>query len=210
MTEPFANFIRVALCALVLATLLTSCGTSVSVRGSLPTPIVAPIELAVGLHFPDEFKGFVHEERIREQGKYKVDLGEQNYSFFSGLFESMFREVREVPAPPLADDLREGLAGVIVPTIETYGFLAPQLSGLEFFSASIEYRISIYDGDGVPLANWRVVGYGKSPSTGFSESAALGDATMLAIRDAGARIALEMAEQPEISKWIKSQSVQSD
>ena len=197
-----ANLLHAAL-ILVLAAAVGSCGTSVAVEGTLPAPLIEPIDLAMGVHFTEEFREFVHEERVRERGDYRIDLGQQNYNFFQRLFASMFASTREVPAPPLSDEDRQGLDGVIVLTIEKFGFLPPHVSGLQFFSASIEYRMSVYDPDGVPLATWKVVGYGKSPSEGFRESAALGEATMLAIRDAGARIALETKSQPELKAWLE-------
>jgi hypothetical protein len=190
--------------------LIAGCSTSVSVQGTLPTPLVTPIPLRVGVHYTSEFKQFLHEEKVQERGTYKVDIGQQNYSFFQRLFEAMFVETREVSAPPLSAEEGEGLAGVIVPEIEKYGFLSPHISGLIFYSASIHYHLTIYDLEGVPLAEWDVVGYGKSPSSSFGEGQALGEATMLAIRDGGARIAMETVHQPGVSKWISSRGVSLD
>ncbi len=186
---------------------IAGCGTSVAVTGTLPTPLVTKIPLHVGVHYTSEFKEFLHKERVQERGAYRIDIGQQNYSFFQRLFESMFAESREVEAPPLSAEDGEGLAGVIVPKIEKYGFLSPHISGLKFYSASIHYHMTIYDMEGVPLAEWDVVGYGKSPSSSFGEGEALGQATMLAIRDGGARIAMETVEQPEVSKWLASNGI---
>jgi hypothetical protein len=157
-----------------------------------------------------EFKEFLHEERVQERGTYKIDIGQQNYSFFQRLFQAMFVEVREVSAPPLSAEEGKGLAGVIVPKIAKYGFLSPHISGLKFYSASIHYHMAIYDLEGVPLAEWDVVGYGKSPTSSFGQGEALGEATMLAIRDGGARIAIETVDQPGVSDWLASWGVNRD
>lgn len=195
------------LLALCILGLITACGTSVSVKGTLPTPLVKKIPLRVGVHYTDEFKHFLHEERVDQRGTYKIDIGQQNYSFFQRLFEAMFLETTEVSAPPLSAEEGEGLAAVIIPKIEKYGFLSPHISGLKFYSASIHYHMAIYDLDGVPLAEWDVVGYGKSPTRSFGEGEALGEATMLAIRDGGARIAMEAIDQPSVSKWLASRGI---
>jgi len=187
--------------------LVAGCGTSVAVKGTLPTPLVTKIPLRVGIHYTSEFKQFLHEEKVFERGTYKVDIGQQNYSFFQRLFGAMFEETREVSAPPLSAEDADGLAGILVPKIEKYGFLSPHISGLKFYSASIHYNMTIYDMEGVPLAQWDVVGYGKSPSSGFGEGEALGEATMLAIRDGGARIAMETIEQPGVNEWLSSRGV---
>ena len=190
--------------------LTAGCGTSVSVKGTLPTPLVTKIPIQVGVHYTDEFKEFLHEERVQERGTYRIDIGQQNYNFFQRLFQAMFVEVREVSAPPLSAEEGKGLAGVIVPKIEKYGFLSPHISGLKFYSASIHYHMAIYDLEGVPLAEWDVVGYGKSPTSSFGQGEALGEATMLAIRDGGARIALESVDQPGVSDWLANWGVSLD
>ena len=190
--------------------LTAGCGTSVSVKGTLPTPLVTKIPIQVGVHYTDEFKEFLHEERVQERGTYRIDIGQQNYNFFQRLFQAMFVEVREVSAPPLSAEEGKGLAGVIVPKIEKYGFLSPHISGLKFYSASIHYHMAIYDLEGVPLAEWDVVGYGKSPTSSFGQGEALGEATMLAIRDGGARIAIETIDQPGVSDWLASWGVSRD
>lgn len=213
MGARFIEAVRGAGSALLMVALLLSlggCGMSVSVEGTLPEPVVTPLPLKMGIYFPEEFKTFVHEEKVREGGKYRIELGNQNYSFFARLFKAMFRETKEVPAPPLSGAMREGLDGVIVPTIEKYGFLSPQISGLKFYSASIQYRLSIYDPDGVPIASWNVVGYGKSLAEGLRAKTALGDATMLAIRDGGARIALETGRQPAVKEWLEKRGLATE
>ena len=47
-------------------------------------------------------------------------------------------------------------------SIEKYGFLTPSISGLKFYSASIEYRVAMYDKVGAKVGDWNIVGYGKS------------------------------------------------
>jgi hypothetical protein len=58
---------------------------------------------------------------------------------------------------------------------------------------------------GNQLADWTVVGYGKSEGGAFGGDDALGEATMLAIRDGGARISIGLTNQPEVAKWVNRQ-----
>jgi len=205
----------VAVCLVVSA----GCNTNVTVEGTLPTPLVRKIPLNVGVYYPPAFRDFTHEERIYEQGTWTVDMGTQNIEFFRGMFAAMFNQVVEIQelTIPTGDEVGAGsvsvpeeLDGIIVPEIAKYGFLTPQISGLSFFSASIHYRISIYDKAGNLAVNWVVVGYGKSPTSMFGDGEALGEATMLAIRDGGARIAIGTFQHPAVLKWLSANNVSMD
>ena len=95
---------------------------------------------------------------------------------------------------------------MLVPEIVKYGFLTPNVSGLKFYSASIHYRMSLYNNHNEKLGEWTIVGYGKSERTLFGTTESLGEATVLAIRDGGARIAIEMTSQPVVQSWLEDVS----
>ena len=137
----------------------------------------------------------------------KIDLGNQNLSFFQNLFKSMFAGVKEVSEPPFELDETRHLDGIVVPSIVKYGFLTPAISGLKFYSASIQYQIQLYDPAGEKIGDWNVIGYGKSEGGAFGADDALGEATMLAIRDGGARVAIELAKQPEFAGLVREAEV---
>jgi len=192
------------LVALVVVVILVGCTTNVMVEGTLPTPLVTRIPATIGVHFSDEFKTFQYKEVMREYGTWKINLGKQNLNFFRNLLSSMFNGVEEVPEPPFQPGEMQHLDGVIVPRIVKYGFLTPSISGLKFYSASIQYQILLYDRSGDVVGDWNIVGYGKSEGGSFGADDALGEATMLAIRDGGARIAIEMSQQPQIVTWLEN------
>ena len=52
------------------------------------------------------------------------------------------------------------------------------------------------------LGNWTVTGFGKSESRAFQANSALNQASVEAIRDAGARIAIEWPKQDYVLEWI--------
>ncbi len=193
------------LLVLVLSGLvLTGCSTSVTVEGTVPTPLVAKIPARVGVYFSPDFQSFRHEEVIEQRGTYRVDLSEQNLTFFRNLMDAMFETATEVGEPPLSPERMAelGLDGVIVPEIVKYGFLTPAVSGLNFFSASIHYRVTIYDDRGGKVGDWTLVGYGKAEGGVFAGNDALGEATLQAIRDGGARIAIDLPTEPSVVRWI--------
>ena len=186
--------------ALMGALLLSACTQNVTVEGSLPTPKVRQLPVDVGVYYSETFKAFQHEERVPEDGTWKIAIGEQNVNFFRRLLPAMFDSVTEVDSPDSSGDRFDGL---IVPKIVKYGFLTPTVSGLNFFSASIHYEITILGAGGEKVGAWTIVGYGKSEAGTLSSGGdAVMEATLLAIRDGGARIAIELVEQPQVAAWL--------
>ncbi len=196
-------FARLAL-LVATAIFLQSCTTSVVVEGTVPTPLVATMPARMGVHYTDEFRNFRYQEVLRDSGTWDIDLGNQNLNFFRNLMDSLFDGVVEVGEPPLAMEEMQQLDGLIVPKIEKYGFLTPGISGLKFYSASIEYRIVMYNVNGEEIGDWNIVGYGKSEGGAFGADDALNEATVMAIRDGGARIAIELINQPAVQEWLRT------
>lgn len=223
----FSNLIRFFYFSMLLASvfLMGGCTTSIKVEGTIPTPLVAKIPVNVGVYYSDDFKSFRHEETIRQHGSWDVDMGGQNLLFFRNLMTAIFDSVTEVDGSFLDGspvDLEKnaeidveknaeknvGLDGILIPEIIEYGFLTPNVSGLKFYSASIHYRMSLYDLNNEKLGEWIIVGYGKSERTLFGTTESLSEATMLAIRDGGARIAIEMESQPVVKSWLEDMNNQ--
>ncbi len=194
---------QLTLVLLTTLALLSGCTTTVQVEGTVPTPLVRKIPANVGIYYDENFKNFQHTEALEAEGTWKINLGDQNLTFFQNLMTSMFTNVKVLSSPEPTAEEAQGLDAVLVPQIEKYGFLTPGLSGLKFFSASIHYRILMTDLSGKELADWTVVGYGKSEGGAFSSDAALGEATMLAIRDGGARISIGLPQQPKVAAWVE-------
>ena len=181
---------------------LVSCGHNIEVEGTIPTPRIAALPVNVGIHYSEEFRSFEHEEVIEDIGSWKISLGEQNFVFFQRLMDSMFEETQDVPEPPLSPEQLDGLDGVLVPEIVKYGFLTPSISGLNFYSASIHYRVTLFDSEGKKVHEWTVVGYGKSETGLFNRDSALKEATVMAIRDGGARIAIDIPQAADVLSWV--------
>lgn len=182
--------------------LLGSCTNKVVVEGSLPTPLVKQIPARIGVHYPESFRSFVHHEELEDDGTWAIDLGSQNLSFFKNLLQALFISAREVGERPLPAAAMAGLDGVLEMRIKQYGFLTPTISGLGFYSVSIEYEVALYDSKDAMLGRWTVVGYGKREGGMFSADDAINEATALAIRDGGARIAIELIDLPAVQTWL--------
>ena len=183
--------------------LMQACTINVRVEGTVPTPLVNKIPARVGVYYSDEFRQFHHKESIEGSGDWDIDLGAQNLTFFHNVINALFLSATEVGEPPLSREAMSDLDGIIVPGIEKYGFLTPKISGLKFYSVSIEYRIVMYDKAGEQIGDWKIIGYGKSEGGMFSADDALNKATVLAIRDGGARLAIDLIDRPWVKDWLK-------
>src|SRR5690606_1744233 len=87
------------------------------------------------------------------------------------------------------------IRAILEPSVEEYAFVTPRDAGSPFFAVSIKYRVNVYTPDGRLADSWGFTGYGTAPSQGISSSAPLTEATALALRDAGAKLAVEFRDQ---------------
>tara|TARA_X000001036_G_scaffold422197_1_gene444883 strand:- start:409 stop:1062 length:654 start_codon:yes stop_codon:yes gene_type:complete len=196
---------------LVFLGMLSACAPSdIIVEGTLPVPLVKKIPIDIGVFYSREFLEFVYVENSKELGDWQVDFREQNEKFFSSLFESMFLRIVNLDEWGNSKEMTENVQAILVPKIKEYGFLTPFVSGLGFYSASIEYELTLYDDTGEQILEWTVVGYGKSEGGVFAREEAVEQATLLAIRDAGARIAIEFDKQEPFQKWYRTLEIDDD
>ena len=197
---------RLSICTTLalVAGVQVACTTNVVVEGSVPTPLIEKVPIRVGIYYSDSFKSYEHKEKLPEAGHYRIPLGEKNLMFFRNLTDALFLEVVELEEPRLAATQQEHLDAILIPEIVKYGFLVPAVSTLTFYEASIEYELTLTARDGGDIGSWKVVGYGKAEAAMFGGREAVGEATMQAIRDGGARIATEVS--PEMIAKLASPS----
>ncbi len=134
-------------------------GASITVDSSVPTPLVNPIEAAMGVYFDDSLVSYVHEEELEEYGAYRIDIGASQAPVFARVFDAMFKDVIRVeraedpaspataaaspanatPTPDSAEETAEPAANVPVnfvganggvPTVD--GYIAPSIEEVQF------------------------------------------------------------------------------
>lgn len=182
-----------ALLAGVLA--LTGCGSiSLVATTNIPTPLVVKIPVTVALHVPKEFADYVHKEE-RWSTDWNVELGKAQAEGIVRLMNAMFERVVVVDSVNAGAQAGGDVKAILEPSVEEYAFVTPRDAGSPFFAVSIKYRVNVYSPDGRLADSWGFTGYGTSPSQGLSSSAPLAAATALALRDAGAKLAVEFRDQ---------------
>lgn len=178
--------------------MLAGCGpVKLVANTNIPPPLVVKIPIGVALFVPAEFSGYVHKEE-RWSTKWHVDLGKAQTDGITRLFHAMFERVVSVDSVNAGTQLPGGVAAILEPSIEEYAFVTPRDAGSPFYAVSIKYRVNVYLPDGKLADSWGFTGYGTSPSQGLSSQTPLSAATALAMRDAGAKLAVEFREQAVI------------
>jgi hypothetical protein len=160
---------------------------------NIPAPLVVKIPVGVALFIPKEFSGYVHKEE-RWSTDWQVELGRAQTDGMMRLLTAMFERVVPVDSVNAAAQVPD-IRAVLEPNIEEYAFVTPRDAGSPFFAVSIKYRVNVYLPDGKLADSWGFTGYGTSPAQGLSSTAPLATATALAMRDAGAKLAVEFREQ---------------
>lgn len=175
--------------------MLAGCGPVKLVASTnIPPPLVVKIPIGVALFVPSEFSGYVHKEE-RWSTNWHVDLGKAQTDGITRLFTAMFERVVTVDSVNAGTQVPGGVAAILEPSIEEYAFVTPRDAGSPFYAVSIKYRVNVYLPDGKLADSWGFTGYGTSPSQGLSSQTPLSAATALAMRDAGAKLAVEFREQ---------------
>lgn len=161
---------------------------------AIPVPLIAKIPIGVALLIPPQFSQYVHREE-RGGTNWHVEIGHAQAEGMQRLLQAMFEHVVLVDSLNAAVDLDAHIRMILEPEVEEYAFVTPRDAGSPFFAVSIKYRVNIYLPDGRLTDSWRFTGYGSAPARGLSSGAPLAAATSLAMRDAGAKLAVEFREQ---------------
>jgi hypothetical protein len=161
---------------------------------NIPAPLVVKMPIGVALFVPPEFSSYVHKEE-RWSTNYNVELGKAQTESITRLMNAMFERVVTVDSVNAGTQLGSSIQAILEPSIEEYAFVTPRDAGSPFYAVSIKYRVNVYLPDGKLADSWGFTGYGTAPSAGLSSAPPLTTATALAMRDAGAKLAVEFREQ---------------
>jgi hypothetical protein len=175
---------------------LAGCGpVRLVANTNIPTPLVVKIPIAVALFIPKEFSTYVHNEE-RWSTDWHVELGKAQTDGITRLMNAMFERVVTVDSVGAGQAHADGgVRAILEPSVEEFAFVTPRDAGSPFFAVSIKYRVNIYLPNGKLADSWGFTGYGTAPAAGLSSAPPLQTATALAMRDAGAKLAVEFREQ---------------
>jgi hypothetical protein len=116
-------------------------------------------------------------------------------------FRGLFAKVNVVsPDQPIGPDTDL----VVTPSVQQVQLSSPSQSYLNVYEVWIKYSLEIATADGVAIDSWFLPAYGKTPySFMLSRSNAIETATIIALRDAGAKLILDFYRIPAIYGWLQ-------
>mgnify|MGYP005811728477 CR=1 FL=1 len=197
----FARGCRLALpliAASLVAATLAGCGAvNVKPESQLPKALVQPLNARVGLVLDEALRNYTHEE-TRASSDWKVELGPPHEKMLRQVFGASFTDLVVFNS---LDEARaaSGLQGLIEPHIEQYSFATANETSGAYWAVTIRYRIGVYTPQGEATDSLVLTGYGSVAGSGKS-GPALGNATRAAMRDAAAKILVQLPRQPLAQK----------
>jgi len=193
--------------ALLALLALTGCGAiKVAPEAHLPRALVRPMNARVGLVLNDELRHFRHEE-TRASSEWQVELGPGHEQWLKTVFNSCFTTVgvfRNLDEARAAT----GLQGLFQPQIEQYSFATARETTGSYWAVTIRYRIAVFTPQGEPADSLTLTGYGSAPGEGRA-AASLVAATQAAMRDAAAKMLVQMPRQPLAAKLAAGESLRA-
>jgi hypothetical protein len=176
-------------------------GASVEAPIKFPVPVVETLPLTMGLVLTDELTGYVHEEKLENNGNWVIDIGAAQQPMFENLFRGLFTNYETLPK---VDGQSQSHHGVIVPNITQVQFAIPSQTRTDYFEVWIRYQIQLFD-EQTLIAEWPITAYGKANVRNYglvSTNPALTAAARAACRDAMAFFAVEFGADPKIRAWL--------
>jgi hypothetical protein len=197
-----ASNLRAAVAVLGLIALSACTSTELETRAALPPPLLEQLPVRVGVYYSKEFREYVHKE-TRASMDYSINLGPAHVTNLDWLLKAMFRDVAQVDDPAKIAGTSPPLAFVLEPRFEEYSFLTPKDVAGEAFIVTIRYLLTVYDSSGARVDSFAFTGYGREKAQALGNKEPLASATQRAMRDAGAKIAVELTDQESVRLLLR-------
>jgi hypothetical protein len=191
--------------------LLSACATQVEVDGNFPPALTQKLPLRTLVVFEPDFAS--HHFKSTDGPQVSIAVGQIQVELFTGLADSLSQHsvtstsmpagtsipsTTSMPTQPAADL-------ILRPRVEDVQISMPNESQLKVFEVWIKYNLQVFNSSGEPIADWIMTAYGKTPTRFLkSNTDALHQAAMVAMRDAGAHFITGFARVPEIRQWLQA------
>lgn len=195
------------LLGLTLITLLAGCSGSahVKVEGdyAYPKALVAPFNTEVALVLDDKINNYIG----TPNKDITIEMGQAQQRMLTSLFSDLFQGIQVVESVDAVVSDKPIL--VVAPTVQEVQTAIPSQTNLNIYEVWIKYRLDVTDSTGEDIGSWFLPVYGKTPTAFLrSKEEALRQATIVALRDAGAKFSLEFHRIPSINAWMEKHHVE--
>ena len=187
--------------ALSLVAVLAGCSSTTELRieEDFPNVVFEPRDFKAAVVFDSGFRAY----QARPNDQTFIDIGSAQVDLFSKAFRGLFREVEVLSARA---QLGPDTDIVITPSVLEVQLSTPSDSYLNVYEVWIKYNLDIESADGEAIDSWFMPAYGKTPdSFMLSRTEAIKEATIVALRDAGAKLLLDFFRIPSVYSWMERQ-----
>jgi len=192
--------IKIAL-VLIGAVLVTACGGTVQVKivQQFPEVVSEPRDIKAAIVFDQAFSTYI----ARPAENTSIDIGSAQVALLTNAFRGLFQQVQTVTS---RDQLNPDTELVIIPSVLQVQLSTPSDFYLNVYEVWIKYNLDLETAQGDPIDSWFMPAYGKTPGSMMaSRSNAIEEATIVALRDAGAKLLLDFYRIPAVYGWMDQQ-----
>ena len=191
-------FLAVLVMTLLIISLLSGCSSTanIAVEQQFPDVVAEPRNVSAAIVFDDAFRNYVGAPNKDTS----IALGASQVDLFAKAFNGLFWRTEVVNALEHASNEAEL---IVKPSVVEVQVAAPSDTYLNVFEVWIKYKLDIQTLDGQVLDSWFMPAYGKTPdSFMLSKSDAIREASIIALRDAGAKLILDFYRVPAVASWL--------
>ena len=185
--------------ALLALLLITGCSSSAQVEiveRQFPTVVTKPRPVSASIIFDSQFRDFV----AAPSKNTSIEIGSAQTTMLGNAFRGLFNTVEVVSS---REEISLNNALVITPSVQEVQVSTPSDTYLNVYEVWIKYNLDIQTSEGEQIDSWFMPAYGKTPdSFMLSKTNAIEEATVIALRDAGAKLLLDFYRIPSVYSWI--------
>lgn len=190
---------------LTLALTLAACDHRLIFIQAPPDAVMVtklPINLAV--HFEESFANSLYKDKAQQQGLRNIDFGDAQTNMFQRILGTMFADLQFVSD---AANLPDGTQALLNIGLKDFQFSTPRQSYTKSCEVWLNYELAFYTPQGELISDINLSAYGSaSVSGGRSYPYYVKLALNRAIRDAGARLVVELPRNPKIIHIVETLS----
>lgn len=183
--------------AITSLVILSGCSSSASVQltSEFPQVLAEPKALSAAVVFEPSFATYIAEPNA----KTVIDIGAAQVRLLRNAFAGLFSKLEFVAS---REEVTTDNAMVIIPSVREVQVSTPSDNYLNVFEVWIKYNLDLETTEGESIDSWFMPAYGKTPDAFMaSKSAAIEEASIIALRDAGAKLMLDFYRIPAVNNW---------
>jgi hypothetical protein len=136
----------------------------------------------------------------KPNAKTMIDIGAAQVRLLRNAFAGLFSKLEFVAS---REEITSENAMVIIPSVREVQVSTPSDNYLNVFEVWIKYNLDLETVDGEAIDSWFMPAYGKTPDAFMaSKGGAIEEASIIALRDAGAKLMLDFYRIPAVNNWV--------